>query len=113
MLGAVCVFRASQYAQFTGGFALQSSLIGKIEKARRYADEREQRITFDALTVTFRGENDDHDVRLDGSQWSCSCDFFEGYGMCCHTMALERVLDGMLPREARENASLPEAQPVG
>ena len=38
---------------------LQSSLIGKIEKARRYADEREERIKFEALTVRFRGENDE------------------------------------------------------
>ena len=83
---------------------MQSSLIGKIEKARRYADEREERIKFASFTVRFRGENDDHDVTLDGARWSCTCDFFDGYGTCCHTMALERVLDGMLPREARESA---------
>ena len=91
---------------------LQSSLIGKIEKARRYADEREERITFEALTVRFRGENDEHEVTLNGSRWTCTCDFFDGYGMCCHTMALERVLDGMLPRAARESAQI-QAQPVG
>jgi len=91
---------------------LQSSLIGKIEKARRYAEEREDRIKFQAFTVRFRGENDEHEVTLDGSRWSCTCDFFDGYGTCCHTMALERVLDGMLPREARESAQL-QAQAVG
>ena len=81
---------------------MNSSFIGKIEKARRYAEERERRIQFDALTVRFHGENDEHEVRLEGSKWSCSCDFFDGWGVCSHTMALERVLDGMLPREARE-----------
>ena len=91
---------------------MHSSLIGKIEKARRYADEREQRIKFDALTVRFHGENDEHQVRLDGAAWSCSCDFFSGWGVCCHTMALERVLDGMLPREAREQITQHTAQPV-
>ncbi len=92
---------------------MHSSLIGKIEKARRYADEREQRIKFDALTVRFHGENDEHEVRLDGARWSCSCDFFEGWGVCCHTMALERVLDGMLPHEAREQITQHTAQAVG
>lgn len=92
---------------------MNSSLIGKIEKARRYADERDRRISFESLSVRFRGENDEHSVRLDGSNWSCTCDFFGGYGTCCHTMALERVLDGMLPREARERTYLDAAQPVG
>ena len=91
---------------------MHSSLIGKIEKARRYADEREQRITFDALAVRFHGENDEHEVRLDGARWSCSCDFFDGWGVCCHTMALERVLDGMLPREAREQITQHTGQAV-
>jgi hypothetical protein len=91
---------------------LQSSLIGKIEKARRYADQREERIKFEALSVRFRGENDEHEVTLNGARWSCTCDFFDGYGVCCHTMALERVLDGMLPREARESAQL-QTQAVG
>jgi hypothetical protein len=34
---------------------MHSSLIGKIEKANRYARERD-RITFDQLGVTFRGD---------------------------------------------------------
>jgi hypothetical protein len=103
------------FSVFGRGFdwrvVLQSSLIGKIEKARRYADQREERIRFEALSVRFRGENDEHVVTLNGSRWTCTCDFFDGYGVCCHTMALERVLDGMLPREARESAQL-EARAV-
>jgi SWIM zinc finger len=91
---------------------LQSSLIGKIEKARRYAEERDRRIQFEALAVRFRGENDDHEVRLDGARWTCSCDFFDGYGTCCHTMALERVLDGMLPAAAVEQANSLIAAPA-
>lgn len=112
MLDAVYVFGASSDAGSQGRSALNSSLIGKIEKARRYAEERERRIQFDALTVRFHGENDDHEVRLDGARWSCSCDFFRGWDVCCHTMALERVLDGMLPREAREQIQQITGQPV-
>jgi hypothetical protein len=77
---------------------MQSSLIGKIEKARRYAQERD-RIHFSSLRVGFRGENDSHEVRLEDDAWRCTCDFFGGWGFCCHTMALERVLEGMLPEK--------------
>ncbi len=75
---------------------MNSSLIGKIEKARRYAEER-NRIRFDSLSATFHGENGDHVLTLSDSHWHCSCDFFEGRNFCTHTMALERVLEGMLP----------------
>ena len=36
-------------------------LIGKIEKAKRYAAQRD-RIHIEALTVTFEGENNPHTV---------------------------------------------------
>lgn len=74
---------------------MNSSVIGKIEKSKRYARERD-RIRFNALTVHFQGENGDHDVELNGDKWRCTCDFFAGYGACAHTMALERILEGML-----------------
>jgi hypothetical protein len=79
---------------------LNSSLIGKIEKAKRYAGERD-RIRISALQVHFDGDNGAHEVTLNEDRWRCTCDFFGGWGVCSHTMALERVLEGMLPREAR------------
>ena len=78
---------------------MNSSLIGKIEKAKRYADEK-SRIQITALRVHFDGENSPHEIGLEDGRWHCTCDFFSGWGVCSHTMALERVLDGMLPREA-------------
>lgn len=78
---------------------MNSSLIGKIEKAKRYAQER-NRIRVLGLQVDFEGENDRHEVALEGDTWRCSCNFFAGWGACAHTMALERILDGMLPRSA-------------
>jgi hypothetical protein len=82
---------------------MQSSLIGKIEKAKRYAQER-HRIRFTSLAAEFQGENDSHNVGLEGDQWRCSCDFFAGWGVCCHTMALERILEGMVPKEVLSKA---------
>jgi hypothetical protein len=78
---------------------MQSSLIGKIEKAKRYAEER-NRITFSELAVRFRGENNDYDTSYRNGKWQCTCSFFSSWGMCSHTMAMERILADMLPPEA-------------
>ncbi len=70
-------------------------MIGKIEKAKRYARER-NRIHFEAIAVTFDGENNSHTVNYKGGIWQCDCDFFHTRGRCSHTMALEMILEGML-----------------
>jgi len=78
---------------------MQSSLIGKIEKANRYAQETD-RITFSELSVKFRGENNNYDTGYKDGNWHCSCQFFSNWGLCSHTIALEKILDNMLPPEA-------------
>ena len=78
---------------------MQSSLIGKIEKAKRYAQETE-RITFSELSVKFQGEHDNYTISYEEGKWHCSCHFFSNWGLCSHTMALQRILDNMLPKEA-------------
>ncbi|HEX77407.1 MAG TPA: hypothetical protein G4O03_03220 [Dehalococcoidia bacterium] len=78
---------------------MQSSLIGKVEKARRYAQEPE-RVTFRELSATFRGEHDTYTVGYKSGRWQCTCRFFAGWGLCSHTMALQRLLGQMLPKEA-------------
>lgn len=83
---------------------MHSSLIGKIEKARRYAQERD-RINFTSFKTTFRGSNDQHVVEYADGRWHCTCDFFGGWGLCAHTMALERILGEMLSKEARDAAN--------
>ena len=54
---------------------MNSSLIGKVEKARRYAQEKE-RVSFSTFEVRFHGENDDHRVMLENGRIRCNCDFF-------------------------------------
>jgi hypothetical protein len=70
-------------------------MIGKIEKAKRYAQEP-NRFQFDQFSLTFRGDNNNHQVRFDQGKWQCDCDFFHLRGVCCHSMALERILEPML-----------------
>ncbi|MBI2322221.1 MAG: hypothetical protein HYU88_09085 [Chloroflexi bacterium] len=82
---------------------MHSSLIGKIEKAKRYAQEHD-RVRFLSLAVDFRGENDTHRVALADGKWQCACEFFAGWGLCSHTMALERMLAPMLPPEVRDQS---------
>ena len=78
---------------------MQSSLIGKIVKAKRYAQETD-RITFSELSVKFRGDNDSHVTGYKDGKWHCTCDFFSHWELCSHTMALEKILGNMLPKEA-------------
>lgn len=75
---------------------MDNAMISKIEKARRYAEER-TRIHFTRFDVTFDGENNPHHVTYDGGSWRCDCEFFVLRNTCSHTMALERVLEGMIP----------------
>ncbi len=78
---------------------MRSSLIGKIEKAKRYAQEPE-RVSFSGFTVVFQGENDSHKVSYSSGKWHCSCSFFSQWGTCSHVMALQQILGNMLPNEA-------------
>ncbi len=74
---------------------MQSSLIGKIEKAKKYAQERD-RISFTSFTVSVQGDHDKHIVSFRDGRWQCTCHFFSTQGTCSHSMAIERVLAGML-----------------
>lgn len=77
-------------------------MIGKIEKAKRYAAEKD-RIKIQSMVVTFDGANNPHTVSLENGVWQCDCDFFQTRGRCSHTMALEMILDGMLPETVLES----------
>ncbi len=74
---------------------MDSAMIGKIMKAKQYAQERD-RMRFDAFQVSFRGNHNTYIVTYNGGVWNCTCHFFSQRGVCSHTMALERVLEGMV-----------------
>jgi hypothetical protein len=93
---------------------MHSDLIGKIEKARRYAQEPE-RIALDELKAHFRGGNNDHTITLSDGQWSCDCSFFHNWQTCAHVMAFQKIFHPMLSPEARQAAgpAAVEEQMVG
>jgi hypothetical protein len=74
---------------------MDTGMIGKIEKSKLYAQERE-RIRFDNFRVVLDGKHSTHVVEYVEGAWKCDCDFFLSRGVCSHTMALERILEGML-----------------
>lgn len=76
---------------------MDSGMIGKIEKAKRYAQEKE-RFTLNNFQATIRGDNDDHVVHYVDGKWDCDCSFFQTRGVCVHTMALEILLNGMIQK---------------
>lgn len=81
---------------------MNSSMIGKIEKAHRYAREPE-RMSFDSFSANFQGSHDNYTVALTDDGWTCSCHTFEAHvvGTCSHIMAIQQMLGGMLPDRAR------------
>lgn len=78
---------------------MDSGLLRKIEKAKRYAEERD-RIRIEKLQVTLDGANNPHVVNFENGSWHCDCDFFQTRKRCSHTMALEIILEGMIPEVA-------------
>jgi len=82
--------------------SMHSSLIGKVEKANRYARELD-RITIDRLALTFRGDNDTHHVSLDAAQWHCTCHYFDSWQTCVHVLTLQKIMGVMLPDESQES----------
>jgi hypothetical protein len=74
---------------------MDSGMIGKILKAKQYAEERD-RIMFTQLSVIIHGENNDHTVQYQDGAWTCTCSFFASHDVCSHTMALERILGEMI-----------------
>jgi hypothetical protein len=69
-------------------------MIGKMEKAKRYAQQPE-RFLFNRFEVTFHGDNNTHKVRFEDGKFQCDCEFFLTHQRCSHTMALEILLKDM------------------
>ena len=89
---------------------MHSSMIGKIEKAHRYAREPE-RVHLSALTAMFSGDNDTYTIELRNGEWHCSCHTFESHAVgdtCAHVMALQDMMKSMLSEDARYFGSVPE-----
>jgi hypothetical protein len=81
---------------------MNSSMIGKIEKAHRYAKEPD-RVRVQGLQATFHGSHDDYQIELVNGRWECSCHSFSSHalGTCAHIMAMQQLLWPMLSENDR------------
>ncbi len=79
---------------------MDSSFIGKIDKAKKYAEERE-RVSINSFHATFEGNHNTYKVQFEAGQWHCVCLFFTTRGVCSHTMALQRILDDVLAQQEK------------
>lgn len=75
---------------------MDSGMIGKIQKAKRYAKERE-RFHLEALEISVDGTNNQHRVTLKEGKLVCTCNFYQSREYCSHTMAIEEIMKGMDP----------------
>lgn len=84
---------------------MNSSMIGKIEKAHRYANEKD-RVRFSSFEATIHGDNSEYQVTLSPDGWNCSCHTFQSHALetCGHVMALQLILGKMLDEETRYTA---------
>ena len=77
------------------GVDMTSSYIGKVDIARRYAEEPD-RVNIHTFEASFVGNHNTYRVAYQDGNWSCECAFFATRGVCSHIMALQRMLDEML-----------------
>jgi hypothetical protein len=77
---------------------MDSGMVSKVEKARRYAEET-GRVRFRQFEAAFTGDHDIYSVSYDRGTWHCTCRFFSRRHVCSHTMAMERILTGMVDQD--------------
>lgn len=82
---------------------MNSSMIGKIEKAHRYAREP-HRVHVSTLAAKFDGDNDGYQVELRDGEWHCNCHTFESHAVgatCAHVMAMQEMFKSVISTDAR------------
>ena len=76
---------------------MDSGMIGKIQKAKRYAEQERERFTIESLVISVDGTNNTHTVSIKDGKLLCTCDFYQTREYCSHTMAIEEIMKGMAP----------------
>lgn len=79
---------------------MQSTVLAKAEKARRYAEEPD-RLRITRLEATFEAGGGSHVLAYGADGWACDCEFFGQQRVCQHTEAASRMLDAHLPEDAK------------
>jgi hypothetical protein len=76
-------------------YAAGQNVVSDVEKSKQYAEELD-RISFLSFNATFRGGHNEYNISYDDSRWDCDNPYFRSRGICSNTMAMERLLKGMI-----------------
>ncbi|RMG77347.1 MAG: SWIM zinc finger family protein [Chloroflexi bacterium] len=76
-------------------YAPGQNIVSDVEKANQYAHETD-RIRFISFEATFRGGHNTYHVTYHDGKWNCDNPYFQSRGVCSNTMAMEKLLKGMV-----------------
>ena len=77
-------------------YATGQNVVSDVEKSKRYAEEADGRITFKFFEASFVGGHNTYTITYEDGQWDCDNPYFQSRGVCSNTMAMERLLKGMV-----------------
>lgn len=83
-------------------YAQGQNIVSDVNKAKRYSQEKD-RIRFVSFEVAFKGDNKDQTVTYNNGVWDSSSSYFKAHGIGTYTMAMERLLEGMVIPIRRAN----------
>ena len=90
-------------------YAAGQNVVSDVEKAKRYATET-HRVKFASFSASFKGEHNEYHIEYKDGVWACDNPYFQTHGVCSHTMAMERLLRGMVKPNIPQNA--PSTTPI-
>lgn len=76
-------------------YATGQNVVSDVEKAKQYSEEVD-RIRFISFEASFRGGHNEYHIKYDDGKWACDNPYFQSRGVCSNTMAMERLLKGMV-----------------
>lgn len=76
-------------------YAPGQNIVSDVKKAKRYSQEID-RIHIVSFVCSFEGYNKTHQITYEEGHWTSTASFFAQRGVCSHTMALEKLLKGLV-----------------
>lgn len=76
-------------------YAPGQNIVSDVKKTKRYSEET-YRIKILAFEAAFEGDNHTHTIGYNRGEWDSTSHYFQTHGVGTYTMAMERILEGMV-----------------
>lgn len=76
-------------------YAPGQNIVSDVKKSKRYSEEPE-RIRILSFSCAFKGDSKEQTVEYNDGKWDSTSSYFKTHGIGTYTMALERILKGMV-----------------